>query len=134
MTSHIIERIMIFSGGGLISIVRILNDKALILTRWPEDISLSAMKLVAIMLKEFHDRGNRVIIYHNWVAYIPEESQYISMVKFNEKRHVLSIIGFIRRLSLALKNMPEDSLLIGKAVVEAYQKHFRLKFSEIIRR
>jgi len=134
MTKHIIDRILVFSGGGLISVVRILNDKAVILTHWPEEVSLNAMNIVAHMLREFQERKNRVIIHKNWVAYIPEESQYISMVKFKEKRHVLSVIGFIRRLSLALRNMPEESFLIGETVLEAYQKHFRLKFSEILKR
>jgi len=122
---------MIFSGGGLLSIIQFSEDSASILTRWSEDISLSAMSLVALMLKEFHERKTRVIIRGRWVAYIPEESNYIPMAKVKSARYVVGTIGFIRRVALELKDLPEESILISKKVVEIYEEHFRKKLSNV---
>ncbi len=121
-----------FSGGGLISIVKLFDEKAVVLTRWPEEVSVDAMGLVALMLKRLHDSGNRVISHGKWVAYIPESSQYIVMAKYVEEKHVSSIVGFLRRLALAIRDLPEESTTIGKTVLKIYQDHFRKEFSEVI--
>ncbi len=126
-----IERIMIFSGGGLLSIIQFGEDTASILTNWSEDISLSAMSLVALMLKEYYEKKTRVIIRGRWVAYIPEESGYIPMAKVRSSRYVASTIGFIRRVALELKDMPEESILISRKVIEIYEEHFRKKLSNV---
>jgi len=122
---------MIFSGGGLLAIIRFHDDTAYILTRWSEDISLSAMSLVALMLKEFHERKSRVIIREHWVAYIPEASNYIPLAKVKSKRYILPTVGFIRSLSLEIKDLPEEAVLIGKNVVRVYSEHFKREISDI---
>jgi len=128
----VIDRIYVFTGGGLLSIVQIKNNEARVLTNWPEEVSLSAMSVVAYMLKEYQETKNRVVIHKDWIAYIPEESNFIPMVKISNKRYLLATIGFIRRLSLKLKDLPEECRTVAEAIISIYEKHFKQKISKII--
>ena len=131
MCWSLIDRILIFTGGGLLSIIHFSDNEAKILTRWSEDVSLSAMGLVALMLREYQNTKNRVVIHKDWVAYIPEKSNYIPMAKITSKKYLLATIGFIRRLSLEIKDLPEECKLVAEAIIKTFEKHFRLKISKV---
>jgi len=128
-----VERILVFSGGGLVSVVVFENHKVKILVNWPQSVTLQSMSLVAMMYNIYHKTGRRIIFYKRWVAYIPEDSEYIVMAKLRHKGYLLPIVGLIRRISKALKGAPEESSLIGKLVVKMFRKCFGLVSTRIFR-
>jgi len=120
------ERILVFSGGGLVSVIIFENSEAIILIDWPESVTLQSMALVAKMYNVYRETGRRVIFRSSWVAYIPEDSDYIVVAKLKQKKYLLPVVGLIRRIGKALKDVPEESSLIGELVVDIFKKYFGL--------
>lgn len=129
-----IDRILVFSGGGLVSAVFFSKNKAEILIDWPETMTLQSMKLVAKILNMYRETGQRVIFSGLWVAYIPEQSEYIVMAKLKNKRYLLSAVGLVRRISKELEGIPEETNLIGELIVKLFKKHFKVDLEAIKKR
>ena len=123
-TTRYVERILVFSGGGLVSAVVFDDDKAKILVDWPESVALQSMALVAKIYNIYRKTGRRVIYQNLWVAYIPEDSDYIVMAKIEHKKYLLPVVGLIRRIGKSLSGAPEESSLIGELVVNMFKKYF----------
>ena len=134
MSKSFIDQILVFSGGGLISIVSFKNEHAEIWVNWPESVTLKSMKLVADILN-LMQRTKRRIVYNNlWVAYVSEQSEYIIMAKIREKRYVLPSVGLLRRIARAISELPEESNLIGEKIVELFKEYFGLNVSKVLKR
>lgn len=129
-----IDRILIFSGGGLISIVSFNENNAEIWVNWPEDVTLRSMKLVADMLNLMQKTKRRIVHNGLWVAFISEQSEYIVMAKVREKRYILATVGLLRRIAHALREFPEESTLIGERVVDLFREYFGINIPKVLRR
>jgi len=121
-----VERILVFSGGGLVSVIIFEDNEARVLIDWPESITLQSMALVAKMYNVYRETGRRVIFRSSWVAYIPEDSDYIVVAKLKQKKYLLPVVGLTRRIGKALKDVPEESGLIGELVVSIFREYFGL--------
>lgn len=139
-------RIMILSKGGLISIIDLTNKKAI--TNWSEELSLSGMSLVALLLRFlyeyrenvitfdkileksnddlislFYDQGYKLINSPMWVAYISENSEYIAIAEYNKKTNTPTIINLLKYITDHLKDLPEDSLLISDVTMKLISEY-----------
>ena len=121
-----VERILVFSGGGLVSVIIFEDNEARVLIDWPESIALQSMALVAKIYNVYRETGRRIIFRSSWVAYIPEDSDYIVVAKLKQKKYLLPIVGLTRRIGKALKDVPEESGLIGELVVSIFREYFGL--------
>ena len=63
------DRILVLSGGGLVSVVDVHGDIANIWVDWPEEYSVKAMELVAQILSEQKRRQSSIILHEPWVVY-----------------------------------------------------------------
>ena len=139
-------RIMILSKGGLISIIDLTNKKAI--TNWSEELSLSGMALVALLLRFlyeyrenvitfdkileksnddlislFYDQGYKLISSPMWVAYISENSEYIAIAEYNKKTNTPIVINLLKYIIDHLEDLPEDSLLISDATMKLISEY-----------
>ena len=139
-------RIMILSRGGLISIIDMAKERAI--TSWPEELSLSGMALVALLLRFlyeyrenvitfdkileksnddlislFYDQGYKLINSPMWVAYISENSEYIAIAEYNKKTNTPIVINLLKYIIDHLEDLPEDSLLISDATMKLISEY-----------
>ena len=141
-------RIMILSRGGLISIIDMAKERAI--TSWPEELSLSGMALVALLLRFlyeyrenvitfdkileksnddlislFYDQGYKLINSPMWVAYVSENSEYIAIAEYNKKTNTPIVINLLKYITDHLEDLPEDSLLISDATMKLISEYSR---------
>jgi len=139
-------RIMILSRGGLISIIDMAKERAI--TSWPEELSLSGMALVALLLRFlyeyrenvitfdkileksnddlislFYDQGYKLINSPMWVAYVSENSEYIAIAEYNKKTNTPIVINLLKYIIDHLEDLPEDSLLISDATMKLISEY-----------
>jgi len=133
LSKGFVDRILVLSGGGLISVVDVIGDMARIWIDWPEEYSVKAMKLVAQILNEHKRRQSSIILHEPWVVYVPNSdgTDFLILARAKDKRFLFLVVGFIRRLARALVGLPEESNMIGEKVVEFLQNHLRLRFNKI---
>lgn len=127
------DRILVLSGGGLVSVVDVRGDIANIWVDWPEEYSVKAMELVAQILSEQKRRQSSIILHEPWVVYVPDSNgiDFMVLARARDKRFLFLVIGFVRRLARVLAGLPEESNIVGERVVEFLQKHFRIRFRKI---
>jgi len=127
------DRILVLSGGGLVSVVDVHGDIANIWVDWPEEYSVKAMELVAQILSEQKRRQSSIILHEPWVVYVPDSNgvDFMVLARARDKRFLFLVIGFLRRLARVLAGLPEESNIVGERVVEFLQKHFRIRFRKI---
>lgn len=133
LVTEFLDRILVLSGGGLVSAVVLSNGEARILINWPEEYSVKAMKLVACILSEQGRRDMSIFSRGSWLAYVPnhDDGGFIILTRVKDERYKLLALGLTARLAEFLKGLPEESSAIGEKVVEFLQKQAGAAFKTV---
>ncbi|MEX0567551.1 MAG: hypothetical protein Q6363_000120, partial [Candidatus Njordarchaeota archaeon] len=132
-----IQRILIFTKGGLLGIVDISKENVEFKLEWPEDFSINGMALVATLISVFQiskqsvitfdeimkyapaetkilfgERGIKVLRKPYWLAYISENSDYILVAELDSSGNRESVIRFLKELSEHIRDAPEEAIMV----------------------
>lgn len=123
-----VEKIAVFTGGGLLSVVQISGNEAKIFIDWPEEMTIESMKFVASVLSEFKRQKRNILTGKSWAIYSSEGGHYIILVFVNSNRYVLPAVGLSKTIFDKLKNVPEEANLVGELIIDTLHKFFRCNF------
>mgnify|MGYP000565996166 CR=1 FL=1 len=132
-----IYRLLIFTKGGLLGIIDFSKDKVEFQLEWPEDVSISGMALVATLINViqrhnsnvicfedimkyaapeakvlFGEKGARVLKKPLWLAYVPENSDYILVAEYYRREDRDKVVEFLEALSAHIRDVPEESIMV----------------------
>jgi len=132
-----VHRLLIFTKGGLLGIIDFSKERVEFLLEWPEDTSIGGMALVATLMSILEKKNSRYVTFEDvmqyalpeikilfgekgikvlrkplWVAYIGEDLDYIIIAEYKKSEDKDIVIDFPRRLSIFLKDIPEEAILV----------------------
>ncbi|MCR8455256.1 MAG: hypothetical protein NDP09_02925 [Crenarchaeota archaeon] len=128
-----LDRIFVLSYGGLVSAIYIKDSEADILIDWPKEYSINVMKLVAHVLREQEQKNLNILLRDKWLAYVsdPDKSSFIVLARVKNKGHKLLALSLIKQLAEFIKDLPEESTIVGEKVVEFLQRRVGMVFKKI---
>ncbi|MCR8433210.1 MAG: hypothetical protein NDP24_03180 [Crenarchaeota archaeon] len=129
-----VEKISLFTGGGLLSVVEIIRDEAKIITDWPEEMTIESMKFTAEVLDKSRKMKRNLFLGKSWVLYVPEGSQYILLIKVTSRRYFIPTTGLSRRICEKLRSIPEEAYTAGELIVDTLKEVFKCNFKVTVGR
>lgn len=128
-----LDRIFVLSYGGLVSAIYIKDSEADILIDWPKEYSINVMKLVAHVLREQEQKNLNILLRDKWLAYVsdPDKSSFIVLARVKNKGLKLLALSLIKQLAEFIKDLPEESTIVGEKVVEFLQRRVGMVFKKI---
>jgi len=128
---EMIEKLMVFSGGGLLCFFEFQEDKLFAMTSWDEGVSLYAMRVLAMLMRKSQEEGKKALTHKNWVIYIADSNPYILVAKIKSRRYSPSTLGMLRKLSLFISDVPESVPLVVKRIIRFLREKQKMRIEKI---